>query len=65
MIWSHPATNPHDDLKKFLDDERALHNQMDALKTERYLFALGGLVIGLAIGLFVMSKRNKEGEDKW
>ena len=51
--------------KKFLDDERALHNRMDALKTQRYLFGFVGFVIGIVIGLFVMSKRNKEGEDKW
>ena len=51
--------------KKFLDDERALHNQMDALKTQRYLFGFVGFVIGLVIGWFVMSKRNKEGEEKW
>ena len=51
--------------KKFLDDERALHSQMDALKTQRYLFALGGFVIGLVIGLFAVSKRSKGGEEKW
>jgi len=50
--------------KKFLEAEDALYRQVDALNKQRYLFAVGALIIGLAIG-FAISRRNKTGEEKW
>lgn len=50
--------------KEFLDAEDALYRQVDALDKQRYLFAVGALIVGLVIG-FAISRRNKTGEEKW